>query len=395
MQVDTNVVEVDFIMVDAFSPYTAIMGRPWLHTLGTVSSTLHQKVKYPSGDQVFEIVRSQSVARQCLVATIQYKPEADTSTIAENDLQQLETPASLLSEPVDEVKCEDLEKVVIGDDPEKFFQIGTQMPLLEKGQLVDFLRKNVDVFAQDAYKTPGVDLNFICHYLNVNPSITPRRQPPRRPSKEHVEAVKNEVTILKQAGAIKEVFYPQQLADTVVVKKKTGKWRVCVDFTNLNKACPKDHFPRPQIDQLVDATVGHPWMSFLDAFQGYHQRPLTLDDQEKTVFVTPVGNYHYKVMPFGLKNAGSTYQRMMTKMFEPRLGRNVEVYIDDMIVKSKLVSEHVGDLTSIFEILKEHKLRLNASKCSFGMGSGKFLGYMVTHRGIKVNPDQIKAINNL
>ena len=100
-------------------------------------------------------------------------------------------------------------------------------------------------------------------------------------------------------------------------------------------------------------------------------------------------------MPFGLKNTGSTYQRMMTKMFEPQLGKNVEVYIDDMVVKSKLVSEHVEDLTSIFEILREHKLRLNASKCSFGVGSEKFLGYMVTHKGIKVNPNQIKAINDL
>ena len=100
-------------------------------------------------------------------------------------------------------------------------------------------------------------------------------------------------------------------------------------------------------------------------------------------------------MPFDLKNAWSTYQRMITKMFESQLGKNVEVYIDDMVVKSKLVSEHVEDLTSIFEILREHKLCLNASKCSFGVGSGKFLGYMVTHRGIEVNPDQIKAINNL
>ena len=132
----------------------------------------------------------------------------------------------------------------------------------------------------------------------------------------------------------------------------------------------------------------------MDAFQGYHQIPLTLDDQEKTTFVTPVGNYHYKVMPFGLKNAGLTYQRMMTKMFEPQLGKNIEVYIDDMVMKSKLVSEHVVDLTNIFEILREHKLRLNASKCSFGVGSRKFLGYMVTHRGIEINPDQIKAINN-
>ena len=136
-------------------------------------------------------------------------------------------------------------------------------------------------------------------------------------------------------------------------------------------------------------------MSFLDAFQGYHQIPLALDDQEKIAFVTPTGNFHYKVMPFDLKNAGSTYQKMMTKMFEPQLGRSIKVYIDDMVVKSKMVSEHVGDLRNIFEILRIHKLCINTSKCSFGVGSGKFLGYMVTYRGIEVNPDQIKAINSL
>ena len=106
------------------------------------------------------------------------------------------------------MKCEDLEKVVIGDDLGKFFQIGAQMPLLEKEQLVNLLRRNVDVFAWNAYEAPGVDPNFICHHLNVNLSITSKRQPPRRPSKEHVEVVKNEVTKLKLAGAIKEVFYP-------------------------------------------------------------------------------------------------------------------------------------------------------------------------------------------
>ena len=100
-------------------------------------------------------------------------------------------------------------------------------------------------------------------------------------------------------------------------------------------------------------------------------------------------------MPFGLKNTGSTYQRMMTKMFEPQLGRSIEVYIDNMVVKSKVASGHVEDLTNVFEVLRKHKLRLNASKCSFGVGSRKFLGYMVTHRGIEVNPDQIKAINGL
>ena len=152
------------------------------------------------------------------------------------------------------------------------------------------------------------------------------------------------------------MFYLEWLANTVVVKKKNGKWQVCVDFIDLNKACPKDPFPIPRIDQLMDATVGHSWMSFLDVFQGYHQILLALDDQEKTVFVTPTRNYDYKVMPFGLKNAGSAYQRIMTKMFELQLGKNIEIYINNMVVKSKLESEHINDLGNIFEILRRHKL---------------------------------------
>ena len=251
--------------------------------------------------------------------------------------------------------------------------------------LIEFLRKKLDVLTWNAYEASGLDPSFIYHHLNVNPSITPKKQPPRRSSKEHSDATKDEVTELKQERAIKEVFYPEWLANIVVVKKKNEKWRMCMDFMDLNRACPKDPFLMPRIDQLVDATISHHWINFLDAFQGYHQISLALEDQEKTVFVTPIGNYHYKVMHFGLKNARSTYQRMMTKMFEPQLGKNIEVYIDDMVVKNKVVSDHVGDLGSIFEILREHKLRPNASKCSFGVESGKFLGYVVTLWGIEVN----------
>ena len=135
--------------------------------------------------------------------------------------------------------------MVIDTDPEKFFQVGVQLPPQEKQELIGFLQKNVDVFAWNAYEAPGIDFDFICHHLNVNPSITPRKQPLRHSSKDHYEAVKDEVTKLKRAGAIKEIFYPEWLANTVVVKKKNGKWRVCVDFTDLNKACPKNPFPFP------------------------------------------------------------------------------------------------------------------------------------------------------
>ena len=123
------------------------------------------------------------------------------------------------------------------------------------------------MFAWDACEAPGIGPDFICHHLNVNPSIAPRKQPPRRSSKGHYEAIKDKVTKLKRVRAIKEVFYLEWLANTVVVKKKNGKWRVCVDFTDLNKACLKDPFPLSRIYQLVDATIDHPRMSFLDAFQ--------------------------------------------------------------------------------------------------------------------------------
>ena len=128
------------------------------------------------------------------------------------------------------------------------------------------------------YNALGVDPDFICHHLNVNPSAIPKKQPPRCSSREHSDAVKGEVLKLKRVEAIKEVFYPEWLANTMAVKKKTGKWLVCVDFTELNKTYPKDPFLLPRIDQLVDATVGYHRMSFLDAFQGYHQIPLALDN---------------------------------------------------------------------------------------------------------------------
>ena len=138
-----------------------------------------------------------------------------------------------IDKPAEEAKCEDLVKVTIGDDPEKFFQIGSQLPQQEREELIEFLKQNIDVFAWNAYEAPGVDPEFICHHLNVNPLNVPKKQPPRHPSKEHAEVVQDEMTKLKQARAIKEVFYPKWLANTVVVKKKNGKWRECVDFTDL------------------------------------------------------------------------------------------------------------------------------------------------------------------
>ena len=142
-----------------------------------------------------------------------------------------------INEPAEDTKCEDLEKVVVGDDSEKFFQIGVQLPPQEKEELIEFLRKNVDVFVWNTYEAPRVDPSFICHHLNVNPSVTPKKQPPQRSSRDHLDTIRDEVMKLKQTGAIKEVFYLEWLANTVVVKKKSGKWWVCVVIQNIPSLC--------------------------------------------------------------------------------------------------------------------------------------------------------------
>ena len=145
----------------------------------------------------------------------------------------------------------------------------------------------------------------------------------------------------------------------------------------------------------MDSTAGHKLLTFMDAFSGYNQIKMAEEDQEKTAFITSQGLYSYKVMPFGLKNAGATYQRLVNKMFNKQIGRNKEVYVDDMLVKSKKELAHLDDLRETFTTLKQYQMKLNLSKCVFGVASGKFLGFMVSQRGIKANLEKVQAIINM
>ena len=202
----------------------------------------------------------------------------------------------------------------------------------------------------------------------------------------------DEVNKLLAANFIREVHYPEWLANVVMVKKANGKWRMCVDFIDLNQACPKDSFPLPRIDQLLDLIAGHKLLTFMDAFSGYNQILMAEEDQEKTAFVTGQGLYCYRAMPFGLKNVGATYQRLVNQMFKKQIGRNVEVYLDDMLAKSRKEEDHLDDLRETFNTLRQYNMKLNPSKCAFGVSSGKFLGFIVSQRGIEANPEKVKAI---
>ena len=238
----------------------------------------------------------------------------------------------------------------------------------------------------------GIDSTLASHILNIIAMEKPVRQKLRHFHSDHHQIIQAEVDNLPSTGFIREVKYPEWLANVVVIPKKGDKWRVCVDYTDLNETCPKDSFPMPRIDQIVDASIGHEMLSFLDAFSDYHQIIMHSLDAEKTTFTTPHGLYYYNVMPFGLKNGGATYQRLVTKIFRPLMEMAMEVYIDDMLVKSKECPDHTKHLQETFGLLRTNDMKLNPLKCAFGVSSGKFLGFMVTQRGIEANPIQLRVI---
>jgi len=217
----------------------------------------------------------------------------------------------------------------------------------------------------------------------------------RRTHLEILIKVKAEIEKQWNAGFLEVVKYPQWVSNIVVVPNKEGKIRVCVDFRDLNRASPKDNFPLPHIDMLVDNAARSSTYSFMDGFLGYNQIKMTQEDKEKTTFVTLWGTFCYKVMPFGLKNAGATYQRAMVTLFHDMMHKEIEVYVDDMIAKSGEGENHVQILKKLFERLRKYRLRLNPAKCSFGVKSGKLLGFMVSDKGIEVDPDKVKAIRSM
>ena len=282
--------------------------------------------------------------------------------------------------------------MTLDDDPEHLAYLSSKLAKDLKDLLTQFLRQNRDIFAWKHAYMSGIDPSVITHRLNTNPSFKPVKQKSRSFAPERQKAINEEVGKLLQAGAIREVEYPEWLANVVLVKKTNGKWRLCIDFTDINKACSKDSFPLPRIDLIVDATAGHELLSFMDAFSGYNQISMDPSDQEKTSFVTAQGTYCYRVMPFGLKNAGATYQRLVNRMFQKQIGATMEVYIDDMLVKSTVAGLHITHLSETFQILRDYNMKLNPAKCAFGVSAGKFLGFIVNHRGIEANPDKIKAL---
>nr|ABA98801.1 retrotransposon protein, putative, unclassified [Oryza sativa Japonica Group] len=279
------------------------------------------------------------------------------------------------------MSADELEEIDIGPDdrPRPTF-ISKNLSLEFRTKLIELLKEFRDCFAWEYYEMPGLSRSIVEHRLPIKPGVRPRQQPPRRCKADMLEPVKAE---------IKRFIVP--------VIKKNGKVRVCIDFRDLNKATPKDEYPMPVADQLVDASAGNKILSFMDGNAGYNQIFMAEEDIHKTAFRGPgaIGLFEWVVITFGLKSAGATYQRAMNYIYHDLIDWLVEVYIDDVVVKSKEVEDHIADSRKVFERTRKYGLKMNPTKYVFGVSTGQFLGFLVHERGIEVTQRSVNAIKKI
>jgi hypothetical protein len=366
-------------------PYIAIIGRGTLNAFEAILHPAYFCMKIPSEQGPITVHGSQEAARRAEGSWTDSKAihNIDEGEVYQQYKHKIEKAAST-DQPKLMLLCEDIaEQKVLS---------GSQLSDEQEKTLLRFLFNNKDVFAWTTNDLCGVNRDIIEHSLNVDPSFRPRKQRLRKMSDDKAEGARNEVKRLLSADVIREVTYPEWLANTVMVKKANRKWRMCIDFIDLNKAYPNDEFPLPRIDSLVDEVATSELISLLDCYSGYHQILMKKDDEPKTSFITPSGTYCYLRMPEGLKNAGGSFSRMTVKVLHSQIGRNVLTYVDDIIVKSTKQENHVADLQETFANFKQAGLKLNLDKCVFGVKKGKFLGCLISTKGIEANPSKIKAI---
>jgi hypothetical protein len=382
---NTRTEQVVFDIVDMEYPYNAIIGRGTLNAFKAILHPAYLCMKIPSEQGPIAVHGSQEAARRAEGNWTDSKAihNIDGAEACQQYKYKREKAASA-DQPKPMLLCEDI--------TEQRVLLGSQLSDEQEKTLLRFLFNNKDVFSWLANDLYGVNRDVIEHSLSVDPSFRPRKQRLQKMSEDKAEGAQNEVKRLLSAGVIREMKYPEWLANTVMVKKANGKWRMCIDFTYLNKACPKDEFPLPRIDSLVDAAASTEVMSLLDCYSGYHRIWMKKEDEPKTSFITPSGTYCYLRMPEGLKNAGGSFSRMIAKVLHSQLGKNILTYIDDIIVKSTKQENHIADLQETFANFRQAGLKLNPEKCVFGVKKGKFLGYLVSTKGIKANPSKIEAI---
>lgn len=290
----------------------------------------------------------------------------------------------------------DTEKVNIGfeNDP-KIVLIGKCLSHKERKVIIDLLNSYIDVFAW-CYDDLKVFMNGeFKHHIPLKPNSSPFKQKQRQFNPKIADAIFAEVDKMLKAKIIYPIHHSTWVANIVPVRKKNGEIRICVDFRNLNQASLKDNYPLPVMDHLLQTVSGLEMMSMLDGFFGYNQIGVKQDDQHKTAFTTPWGTFAYNRMPFGLINASATFQRAMDLSFGDLRNKIIVVYLDDLTVFSKKREEHAYHLECVLQRCRQQGISLNPKKSIFGVTEGKLLGHIVSKEGIHIDPEQVKAIQQL
>jgi hypothetical protein len=301
-------------VVDVHYPYNAIFDRGLLNTFEAALHSTYLCLKVPTLLGVIPVHGSQKDARNIKQdfapghRNVNYFQEEGGS---QQDMSTLKTKVGIGSKAAIEPKCETKRVPLDRRVSDKAVIISQDLTTEEETELLSFWDNNSDVFTWNTSDLMSVSRSIIKHNLHINPSAKPRKQKLPKMPDEKIAATKVEVQRLLDAGFIREVQYPTWLANVVMVKKKNDKWRMCMNFTNLNKCYLKDDFPLSRIDKVVDSVIGCKTMALMDCFSGYHQIWLGKEDEEKMSFITPFNTYCYLRMPEGLKNVGPTFCRMM------------------------------------------------------------------------------------
>ncbi|XP_014503261.1 uncharacterized protein LOC106763603 [Vigna radiata var. radiata] len=312
---DSDEKKVRYLLVDANTSYNVLLGRPCLNSFGAIVSTPHLTLKYPNERKRIIIVRAdQKTTRECYAAGLRMYRRVPRAKIPRSEVAMVDLDPRVGTEDRLEPHKR-VQSAKLGPREDHVTTMAGGLDLVTEEGLRRILWWNRDLFAWTAADMPGIHPSIMTHRLALFREARPVAQKKRRMGAEKARVVEEEVKKLKEVGFIREVTYTTWLANVEMVKKSSGKWRMCTDYTDLNKACPKDSHPLPNIDNLVDEASGHRMLSFLDAYSGYNQIPMHEADREKTTFITNRGNYCYDVMSFGLKNVGATYQRLMDKIF--------------------------------------------------------------------------------
>jgi hypothetical protein len=294
--------------------------------------------------------------------------------------------------------ADELEEVDIGpgDKPRPTF-ISKKLSLCLREPMIALLKEYADCFAWDYTEMPRLDRSIVEHWLPLKKGFWPFQQRVRQMKAEVLEEVKKEVEKMLEAGFIRPYRYAKWISSVVLVQKKDGRWRVCMDFRDLNRATPKDEYPMPVMETLFNTAAGHKILSFMDRNAGYNHILMALEDIHKTVFRVPgaIGLFEYVVMTFGLKNASATYQRAMNYIFHDLISKLVEIYIDDVVDKSASVEGHFGDVRRVLEQTRRFGLKMNPKKCAFGISASQFLGFLAHERGIEIGLNSQEAIKTM